>query len=444
MRDAFRNAGSAGRSAPVPRAQSIPLQSDAPEGWRTCECLVGSYVRFALRYPRSWHALSPLGGDPVRLQPDPRASLDVAITVTSSPEPVVGPQGILDAIGQAAEMRGVPFLRSCIELDRWGEDAWAGSLGWTEAGSSEGARAWWLMVVGHDQETVFLMVNGDRAHFEGCQQEILAIAASLRLPPAEVLAPEHFPRALCELLNDRRFRGDAPWTFTERGHLCSGDLVVRLWDIYRAYLHHRDLDAVAATLDAQARRDIEGSFGGRDWADVRDRLRVVLRRGDTLEGLGVVQIPISGGLVACPVLDAGDRMVFIPTEETQRWGLDAQDLLTRAVASLDSEGTATLVEVRDDEDGSLRAFRIADDDGYDSGRLLCPTLRASLEELLGGPLIVALPSAGLVLVARDDAASRQDLAVAADAGFHRRPRPLSDGLWRWTTAGLEPLVEATR
>ena len=98
-----------------------------------------------------------------------------------------------------------------------------------------------------------------------------------------------------------------------------------------------------------------------------------------------------------------------------------------------------LIEVRDDDSGSLRAFQIADGDGYDSGRLLCPTLRSTLEAALGGPLIVAIPAAGLILVGRDDEASRHDLAAAASAGFQVKPRPLSSTRWRWTELGIEPL-----
>lgn len=439
LREVFRTVGSPGESVPARRIPPVPLASEPPEGWRSYECNAGPYTRFTVRYPRRWHALAPQSGDPVHLQPDPRSQLDVAVTITTHPEPIQGPQGILDAVTEAAVVRGVDCERSQVQLDRWEDDGWAGSWAWSERSAAGCLRGWWLLVIGHDQGTIFVMATGDRAQLEDCSAEVEGIVASLRLPPSDLLAPEFFPHALCQLLNDRRFGGEQPWGFNDKGQLQSGALVVRLWDIYRAYLHTGDLEAVAGALDAQSRDRLERSWTGRDWEEVRSKLRVVLRRRDTVRGLPVVQVPLSDDLVACPVLDSGDQMVFIPTEESERWGLDPRDLLTNAVASLDQGGPATLVEVRDDVDGSLRAFQIADGDGYDSGRLLCPRVRSTIEEALGGPLIVAIPAAGLVLVARDDEETRLDLAEAVDLGFNRRPRPLSDGLWRWTEAGLEPL-----
>lgn len=440
LREVFRTVGSPGESVPARIIPRVPLASEPPDGWRSYECLAGPYTRFTVRYPRSWHALAPQSGDPVHLQPDPREGLELAVTVTTHPEAIHGPQGILDALAEAAEARGVECDRSRVHLDRWEDDGWAGSWAWTERSVAGEVRGWWLVVIGHDQGTIFMMATGDRAHLEQRSEEIEGILASLRLPPSDLLAPEFFPRALCQLLNDRRFGGEQPWGFNDDGHLQSGALVVRLWDLYRAYLHVGDLERVARALDAQARDGLERSWAGRDWEEVRSQLRVVLRRRETVRGLAVVQVPLSDDLVACPVLDSGDQMVFIPIEESERWGLDPRDLLTNAVASLDQGGPARLVEVRDDADGSLRAFQIADGDGYDSGRLLCPRVRTTIEEALGGPLIVAIPAAGLVLVARDDEETRLDLAEAADLGFNRRPRPLSDGLWRWTEAGLEPLT----
>ena len=253
------------------------------------------------------------------------------------------------------------------------------------------------------------------------------VLASIRLPDPDLLAPEHFPTALCELLNDRLAPGDPPWGFSAQGHLASGELTVRLAHLYRAYLASGNLDAVASAVDTRARNDVEEQFDGAEWDDVRPRLRVVLRRTDALRGLPVVQIPLANDLVACPVLDSADRMTYIPQVEAERWGIDARTLLTRAVATLD--GPVSLVEIRDDESGSLLALQLDTRDGYDSGRLLCPNVRASVEAALGGPLIVAMPAAGLVLVGRAaDSRGRRGARRAADqvgplAGPAVRGRP---------------------
>ncbi len=415
----------------------MPLRSAPPEGWRLHECMAGPWTRFVVSYPRDWNAISGQGGDPVRLQPDPRTHMDVAITVTSHPGEIAGPQGILDAVEQLAEARSVPVRRSDVKLDRWGDVGWAGCWGWRERGP-EGHRDWRLLVLGHEEGMVLAIVEGDPDELAVSADRVETVLASIRLPDPDLLAPEHFPTALCELLNDRLAPGDPPWGFSAQGHLASGELTVRLAHLYRAYLASGNLDAVASAVDTRARNDVEEQFDGAEWDDVRPRLRVVLRRTDALRGLPVVQIPLANDLVACPVLDSADRMTYIPQVEAERWGIDARTLLTRAVATLD--GPVSLVEIRDDESGSLLALQLDTRDGYDSGRLLCPNVRASVEAALGGPLIVAMPAAGLVLVGRDDEPTRADLAEAASAGYQRRPRPLSGELWRWTEAGLEPLV----
>ncbi len=412
----------------------VPLQSAPPEGWRTHECTAGPWARFTVSYPRTWHAMSGQT-DPVHIRPDPRSMLDVSVTVTSHPEPVYGPQGLLTQIEALAEARGVTCDPSRVQLDRWGDDGWAGSWAWDEPRDG-GTRHWRILALGHDQGTVFGMAEGDEDDLIECGTFIETILASITLPPADLLAPEFFPKALCELLNDRLGPGDPVWRFTPEGHLRCGDLVVRLPHLYRAYLEQGDLDDVASAVD---RHVVSGDeFEGARWDDIAGRLRVVLRRADAMAGLPIVKIPLDGGIVACPVLDTDDRMVFIPEEEAERWGRDPRVLLTHAVAAL-SAAPVHLVEVRGDEDDELLGFQIADGDGYDSGRLLCPGVRASIEAQLGGPLIVMMPSAALVIVARDNDAMRIDLAEAATTGYARRPRPLSADLWSWTEAGLEPL-----
>ena len=139
------------------------------------------------------------------------------------------------------------------------------------------------------------------------------------------------------------------------------------------------------------------------------------------------------------MLDSDTQITFIPNEQALRWGIEPRAVLTRAVATLDSENSVNLIELRDGDTDRLRGFRIAADDGYDSGRLLCPSLRIALEDALEGPLIVAMPGARAVMVLRDCEESRRILKGATANNFKSRSRPLSDELWLWTEVGLEPL-----
>jgi len=297
-----------------------------------------------------------------------------------------------------------------------------------------------VVLVGHDQGIVFVTVSGSQAEFERSSDEVEKLIASLRLSPANLLAPEQFPLALCSLLNDRRARGEHYWTFSEEGLLQSRRLEVRLWDLYRAYLvGGGNIGDIASALDARDRNAIETRWAGSKFADVQGQIRVVLRRRETVGDLPIVQIPIAGELVACPVLDTDDRMTFIPQDEADRWEVTPAELLQSAVSALDGSRELQLFELKSEDGQDIDGFLLADEDGYDSGRLLCPRIRALMMDLLGGPLIVAVPAAGVVLIARDYAFARRCLTQASSEAFDCRPRPLSRRLWRWTDSGLEAL-----
>ncbi len=437
LRDVFNLPADGEAVHPADRIPPVPLPVDAPDGWRSFESTYGPYTRFEVHYPRTWSAMAP-GDDPAHFQPPERSGLDLAVTLSASAVPISGPQGILDAIEELAGARGVILRRNDVHLDRWGDDGWAGSWAWQE--HRDGAvRAWRLLVVGHDQERVYCLVNGAKDDVQASAETWQRILASLRLPDAEILPPEHFPGALSQLLNDRRAKDEPEWAFDTTGVLMSGPLRVRLGSLYRAYLQQGDLEEVAAALDLQSRQEVDNTWAGRSWEDVSDRLRVVLRRREAIQHLEVVSFPLDGDLVACPVLDHEDHMAFIPRAETARWGIDPADVLTQAVARLDADPAMKLQAVRDADDGTIVGFRIGAGDGYDSGRLLCPSLRSTLESKLGRDLIVAIPSAGYILVLRDDDQSRIGLRLEAERSYQRRPRPLSQELWRWTEAGLELL-----
>ena len=436
IRDLLGRSAVPGQSEALAEIPRVPLPAPASAGWRKFRCMAGPYERFSVHYPRTWDSIVGEGGDPIHVSPQ---GSDVSVTVSANAEPIVGPQGIIDLIEGMAGTRGVNFARRTVAVDRWGDDGWAGSWAWREQHPDGSSRTWRTLVLGHDQGSVIAMVNGeDQAlfrHSEQCDE----VLASLVLPPADLLAPEAFPLALCELLNDRRSSNEPPWCLDEEGHLRCDDIVVRLANIYRSYLQRQDLDEVAALLDLQAHDPSQEDFRGRRWEELRHRLRVVLRRQDAIADLDILSVPLHGGLAACPVLDSDTQITFIPNKVALHWGIEPRAVLTRAVATLDAESSVNLIELRDSETDRLRGFRIAADDGYDSGRLLCPSLRSTLEEALEGPLVVAMPGARAVMVLRDCEESRRLLRKAASSNYKERSRPLSDILWLWTESGLEPL-----
>ena len=453
-----------------------PHPTEPPSTWRAHQVNWGPYVRFRVHAPRdwsvrqtegadllhlepaergwisgSWAAITPPGPSRAPARPDPngreaahgisgvRPGALIAITLSWLQVEVNGPTGLISALETVLGGSIPAFEPSAVVVDRWGGDAWVGSWAWTEEGA-DGGRACRLVIFGHDEGAVTAMVHGvpeDMAAYGSICEDILS---TVRLSAANLLPPETFPAALCELLNERAAGvGDELWEIDEQGRLRSGTLVARMASIYRAYLRSGDLEGIAGLVDSGPRGWLERRWGGRSWEQVAEHVRVVLRRADAVSEMDIATVALPGGLVACPVLDTGDAMTFIPKTEMQRWGVDARAMITRGVSVLDGGDPTLLVEHEDELTGRLDGVLIAAEDGYDSGRLLCPQLRERLEMALGGPLLVAMPSAWTIHVWRDTPVARQELEDRAKQGYRDEPTPLSNRVWHWNERGLEPV-----
>jgi hypothetical protein len=384
---------------------------------------MGPYPRFELHAPPSWtvHAHTD---DLLHLEPDD----DIALTASWRSRNVYGPAGLADLL---AETAAIPAEALALPgaVVRWDDDAWAASVTLRDAPG----RVCRLLAVGHDPGGVAMVLHGSAAAMERHGRDAETMLGTLRLPPAHLLSPEQFPRALFELLNDRAVAVRQPgWEIVEDGSFVSGELVLRPGSLYRAYLKSGDLDAVAERIDSVPRGDVARRWADREWEDVRSHVRVVLRRDDAVAALDIVAVPVADGLVACPVLDSPDRMTFIPRRESHRWGLDAEALLTCAVGALPRVDAAP--------DGALDGLVLQDP--YVTGTLLRPEEFARLSAALGSPLLVAMPSSRAVHVCRDSAAARCALADEAATRYRDDPRPLSERVWLWSEDGLQPLPQS--
>jgi hypothetical protein len=411
---------------------AVPAPRPPPRSWRRRSVQHGPYVRYSLSLPHDWAEL-PGSQDVVRAAPS--YNVRTRLTLMAHPLPVSGPQGLLDAcstvLGDGQSLAPPKDTR----LARWGDDGWAASWGWvlppTDAGEPV---VWRVLALGNEQGIVLVTAEGE---YEDLDDVVEGILGSIQLPPSDLLAPEFFPLALVQLLNDRAgdLQGNT-WYIDEKGLLVGASICIQPSNAYRAYLKDGDLDGIASRLDARAHRPPGSEWSGLQWDDVREFLRVVLRPRSAVEELDVVWVPIAPNIVACPVLDSPDRITFIPRAEVEHWGIDDRALLSWAVSQQDAHG-AEWVELRDETD-LLRGVQLSGE-GYDSGLLLCPSLRTSLEAELGSPLLVAMPSAECIHVWRDTAEARDHLARRTHTNYRRRPRPLSDDLWLWTEEGLTPV-----
>ena len=412
----------------------VPAPRPAPGSWRRRVCLAGPYVRYSLHLPHDWAEL-PGADDVVRAAPSYAAG--ARLTLAAYPLPVSGPQGLLDACETVLDGgRSLGPPKGTVRLARWRDDAWAASWGWQFAASpDEEPTSWRILALGNEQGVVVATAEGDGPVLDDVVEGILG---SIELPPCDLLAPEFFTLALVQLLNDRAgdMRGGT-WFVNDDGLLVGGSLRLQPSNAYRSYLKDGDLEALAGQLDGRAHEGPGTEWRGLEWSEVRDFLRVLLRPRSAVENLDIVSVAVAPSIVACPVLDSSDRITFVPRSEAERWGMDPRSVLSWAVARLDA-GAASWVELRDETD-LLHGVQLGEGGGYDSGLLLSPALRATLEAELGSPLLVAMPAASCIHVWRDTAEARTHLARRAQMNFRRRARPLSDDLWLWTEKGLTPV-----
>lgn len=423
----------------------------------------GPFERFRVAFPPGWSAFPSTDGALLRMLPAGRASavqeaasrtplslehllaLDGAPSLTFAPHPVPidGPASLHAVLDELCRTRGLTPESGRPSLSRWGEDAWLGTVAWAERQPDLPLRRAWVAVYGHGQGLLVAFAIGPRARFDEQQATITRILSTVRLAPATTLAPEFFGQALCERLNDRHGPGTEgvpqPWSSVRDGLEHQGGATVHLPALYRSYLLHTDLDRIASAVEGAALTSSAPGWALRTWAEARPHVRLVLRRGSQLSGLDVFASPVGADLFACPVLDSTDHLSFIPRAAAGPWGVSQDSLIRLAVDSLDGRGEIALDLLVGEHEEDLIGVRLPHADPYATGLLLSPALRESLVNALGPSPIVALPADDSVWILRDGPSERRWLEHTARRDFARRPRPISQDLYRWSDLGLEAL-----
>jgi uncharacterized protein YtpQ (UPF0354 family) len=77
-------------------------------------------------------------------------------------------------------------------------------------------------------------------------------------------------------------------------------------------------------------------------------------------------------------------------------------------------------------------------DGYDSSRLLLPSLFERLREYLGGPFAAAIPNRDILLCFRDEEETVDRLRPQIAADYRRMPHQITDRLVLVTLDGIAP------
>uniref|UniRef100_UPI0005764C9B hypothetical protein n=2 Tax=Nitrobacteraceae TaxID=41294 RepID=UPI0005764C9B len=188
---------------------------------------------------------------------------------------------------------------------------------------------------------------------------------------------------------------------------------------------------------------VKATASSRNDPPTRAALRVVVRSADYMrQALREVDArgpaltrPLAEGLVIVPVLDSPRAVRVFNDKDRAALGLTQDQVFDIAIANLRSSVkplTTVAKAVPSGQFGTLTG------DYYQTSRLALIDSWAPLAQAQGGVLIVAAPSADLVLYASEDSSAAIDaLRTLARNMMARAPKPLSGSLLRWTPKGWQ-------
>jgi uncharacterized protein YtpQ (UPF0354 family) len=188
---------------------------------------------------------------------------------------------------------------------------------------------------------------------------------------------------------------------------------------------------------------VKATASSRNDPPTRAALRVVVRSADykqqALQDVGArgpaLTRPLAEGLVIVPVLDSPRAVRVFNDKDRAALGLTPDQVFDIAIANLRSSLkplTTVAKAVPSGQFGTLTG------DYYQTSRLALIDSWAPLAQAQGGVLIVAAPSADLLIYSSDDSGTAIDaLRTLAKNMMARAPKPLSGSLLRWTPKGWQ-------
>jgi uncharacterized protein YtpQ (UPF0354 family) len=222
--------------------------------------------------------------------------------------------------------------------------------------------------------------------------------------------------------------------------------VVALENLYRSAMQRQDQTVhIVERWAVELLRAAEGTPDrNASYEDVADRVMPVLVTSDafaaangSMIGQGVLE-----GLFVAYVID-GDRTIsHIPAVQFAKWGVSIDDLHDKAIENLVAKSQTLAADAAQDETGRVNLILFQLGDGYDSSRLLLPTLHDRLRGHLGSPFLAAIPNRDILICIRNDSSILSSVRTQVAQDFRTMPRQITERLFIVTADGLAPYAEA--
>jgi uncharacterized protein YtpQ (UPF0354 family) len=188
---------------------------------------------------------------------------------------------------------------------------------------------------------------------------------------------------------------------------------------------------------------IKATRSSRNDPPTKAALRVVVRSAEYMrQALGEVGArgpaltrPLAEGLVIVPVLDSRRAVRVFNDTDRAALGLTQDQVFDIAIANLRSSVKPLTTVAKAIPSGQ---FGTLTGDSYQTSRLALIDSWAPLAQAQGGVLIVAAPSADLVIYSSEDSSTAIDaLRTLARNMMARAPKSLSGAVLRWTPKGWQ-------
>jgi len=158
--------------------------------------------------------------------------------------------------------------------------------------------------------------------------------------------------------------------------------------------------------------------------------------GSRLSPEHVAHVPYVNGTVIVFVIDLPEMTVSVSTEQTVRWGVDADDLEDIARKNLDKYQPDLEVQIVESKEGG-RAALLTERDGYDAARLLLSGLHGRLAPELGGDFLVATPARDMFIAFTHGPGPFVDrLKDRIHTDYRRLPYPITERFFYVTRDGV--------
>ena len=154
----------------------------------------------------------------------------------------------------------------------------------------------------------------------------------------------------------------------------------------------------------------------------------------------IVTQPLVEGLDIAYAIDNDRTIAYLSRPQFRDWKITVEELHETALNNLVSRSGTMSAHAAQDDDGRVNLVLFQQMDGYDSSRILLPTLHDRLREHLGSPFAVAIPNRDILICFRNDAEMVQRLTRQILDDYQQMPHQVTDQLFLITADGIAPLT----